>query len=145
LSQLTVRPIDPALSRELRRAVLRPKLPAGAEMPGDVRPGVVHLGAFDGPQLVSACLIYPEECPWLVGRTAWRLRSMATEPDARCSGAGSAILAAAARIVSDVGAQILWCLARDTAVGFYERNGFSSIGDLFAYGELTHLKMWRVV
>ena len=126
----------------MRRTVLRPALPADAPLPGDDETGVVHIGAFADGALLSACLVFAAPCPWLAGKRSWRLRSMATYPHARGRGAGAVVLAEAARIAGANGAEVLWCLARETAVGFYRRHGWAATGELFVAAGLPHLRMW---
>ncbi len=121
--------------------MLRPGCRAGRELPGEDQPGVVHLGAYDGQTLLSACLIFPEPCPWLPGEHAWRLRWMATDPQRRGSGAGTALLDEAQRIASADGATVLWCLARETAVGFYLRHGWTPFQTLFDTDLGPHQRM----
>ncbi len=71
--------ISAAESRALRRAVLRPHLPADAPLPGDDLPDGVHVGAIDDEGVVvGTCFVYPDACPWRPGRPAWHLRQMAT-------------------------------------------------------------------
>jgi hypothetical protein len=62
-TSISVRQVTAAESRELRRSVLRPGLPSGSVLPGDDEPGVVHLAAYDGDNLLSACLIFPRGMP----------------------------------------------------------------------------------
>jgi GNAT superfamily N-acetyltransferase len=137
------RPIPAQLSAELRRSVLRPNLAPGSALPGDDEPNVLHLGAFQGETLASACLIFPEPCPWFPQRRAWRLRSMATEPAARGVGLGRLLLIEAARQASAASAEILWCLAREGAVGFYLHSGWQGYGELFDTDLGPHLRMWQ--
>jgi GNAT superfamily N-acetyltransferase len=143
----TTEVIEGQLSRELRRSVLRPNHPLGALLPGDDQADVVHLGAFAdtgaGRVLASACLIFPQQCPWLPERDSWRLRSMATDPAWRATGAGSEILSAARHIVTRAGADVLWCLAREPAIAFYRRNGFVEFGELFDTELGPHKRMWQ--
>lgn len=142
MAEASARMIDPLESMELRRSVLRPNLAPGSALPGDDMFGVVHLGAFDGSTLASACLVFPEPCPWQPRRTAWRLRSMATDPDRRGAGFGALVLAEAERTARSRSAEILWCLARDSAVGFYQRHGWISYGPVFDTDLGPHQRMW---
>jgi GNAT superfamily N-acetyltransferase len=141
-SPFDTRRITAADSRELRRSVLRPALPVGAELPGDDREGVVHLGAFRGDLLVSTCLICPEECPWQPGRTAWRLRGMATAEEHRGTGAGAAVLTEAAAVARAERAELLWCQARTGAVEFYRAHDWRVHGEVFENEVGPHLRMW---
>lgn len=140
--------IDPALTRELRRAILRPSLPAAASLPGDDLPDAVHFGVRIGQAIVSTCFVFPDPCPWLPERSpAWHLRQMATAPEHRGRGyAGLAVVAALAHVRA-AGADILWLQARERAVPMYERHGFIGVGELFTDEEHTvpHLRMWQPV
>lgn len=142
----TVTVVDETRTRELRRSVLRPTLEVGAPLPGDDVPGAVHLGAVDADGTVACtCFVYADPCLWLPGRPAWHLRQMATRPDRRGAGLGAAVVAAALEQVRAHGAQILWCNARETAVGFYERQGLERHGGVFTdeRHEIPHVRMWR--
>jgi len=142
MAELTVRLIDAGQSRELRRAALRPHLEPGTALTGDDLPGALHLAAFDGSSLVSACMILPQPCEWQPGRPAWRLRSMATEPAVRRTGAGAAVLRAAAEVARDRDAELLWCRARQPAIGFYQRCGWQLHGEPFTTEYGPHRYMW---
>ena len=113
-------------------------------MPGDDRPDAVHFAAWakDGT-VISACLVAPQPCPWLPELApAWVLRQMATQPEWRGTGAGAAVLAA---VIEDLSPGALWCHAREAAVAFYLRHGFTPHGQLFIDEELgiPHLRLWR--
>jgi GNAT superfamily N-acetyltransferase len=138
--------VDEARTRELRRSVLRPTLRPAELLPGDDVPGGVHLGAVDADGTVACtCFVYADPCPWLPGRPAWHLRQMATRPDRRGAGLGAAVVAAALELARAQGAEILWCNARETAAGFYERQGFERHGGVFTDERHTipHVQMWR--
>jgi GNAT superfamily N-acetyltransferase len=142
MAEMTVRLVDAAHTRELRRSVLRPHFAPDDEMPGDEHADALHVAAFAGSSLASACLIFPEPCPWQPGRPAWRLRSMATDPAARGTGAGTAVARLAAETAKDRGAELLWCEARESAVSFYLRCGWQLHGERFSTGYGPHRYMW---
>ena len=54
---------------------------------------------------------------------------MATEPECRGTGLGTAVLEAILDHVSCLGHGLVWCHARVPAVGFYERAGFVTRGE----------------
>jgi GNAT superfamily N-acetyltransferase len=143
----TAEVIDGQLSRELRRSVLRPHYAVDAVLPGDGEADVVHLGVFAdtdaGLVLASTCMIFPRQCSWLPEAEAWQLRSMATHPDWRGTGAGTEILRGARAIATEAGATVLWCQAREPAIGFYRRNGFVEFGELFDTELGPHRRMWQ--
>ena len=140
---ILIRQISADDVRPLRHRVLRPG--QGYEetrYPGDSRPETVHLGAFDGDRLVGIASLYRE------GREGpgWRLRGMATDADVRGAGFGAALLAACADHVAAAGGGELWCNARLSAVGFYQRAGFDVVSEQFDVAGIgPHLVMARAV
>jgi GNAT superfamily N-acetyltransferase len=138
---------DAAATTELRRAVLRPDWAPGSAMPGDDDATFVHLAARDEDgRVVGACVLLPRPCPAAPGRTpAWQLRGMATAADARGQGIGTAVVEAAVREATDRGGALLWCEARESAIGFYAAHGFTGTGARYAHAETgrPHLMMLR--
>jgi predicted N-acetyltransferase YhbS len=121
----------------LRRMVLRP----GQEVrPSDYdsSPGIRHVVAVQGDEVVGCATIYPSAHDGEVG--AWQLRGMAVAPDLQGKGIGAAVLRVAIDIARGAGAPLLWANARVTALGFYERLGFEVVGEEYVYGplELPH-------
>ncbi len=141
----TVGILDGQLTRELRRSVLRPALAPDAPLPGDDVPDGVHFGATDAGAVVCTCFVYADPCPWLPERPAWHLRQMATAPQRRGEGLGADVVAAAADYVRSQGAELLWCNARESAVGFYARCGFAAHGGSFTDEQhpIPHRRMVR--
>jgi GNAT superfamily N-acetyltransferase len=124
--QIEVREISPADTRPLRREVLRPQQSL-EELASHEPAGSVAFGAFTGGELVAVGLI---------GRDGdepgdWRVRGMATKPDARGRGAGSRILQALVQHATAHGATRVWCNARTPALTLYERAGFVATSDEF--------------
>jgi GNAT superfamily N-acetyltransferase len=139
---------DADTTRELRRAVLRPGWPVGSTMHGDDDPAALHFAAFDGAEVVGACLILPRQYPERPELLpAWQLRGMATAASRRRSGIGGRLLTAVLAHLASLSARILWCEARDPAIPFYERHGFEVDGAGFAHAEtgIAHHHMWRPV
>jgi predicted GNAT family N-acyltransferase len=117
---------------ELRGAILRP---TGGEITwaGDEDPATFHLAArTDDDRVVGVVRFSPAPCPWRpLASTPWQLRGMATDERVRGSGAGRALLADGLRRVAARGADLVWCDARTSAAGFYERFGFTVVTDEF--------------
>jgi len=77
---------------------------------------------------------------------AWRLRAMATADGFRGQGLGRVVLDAIIDHVAAFGGGLLWCGARVRAVPFYERAGFSTLGEFYEEPIVgTHVLMWRSV
>jgi predicted GNAT family N-acyltransferase len=112
----------------LRAAVLRPGGDPAA-MAGDDDPATIHLAArtADG-RIVGVARFSPAACPWRPeARAPWQLRGMATDPVVRGSGAGRILVIEGLARVAARGGDLVWCDARVTAAGFYERMGFAVV------------------
>lgn len=126
---VTVRFLDFATEtqalRDLRMRVLYPgRSPERADYPGDAQ--AVHIGAFtDTGELAGCASLFHQEGGMI------QLRGMATSDAVRGTGAGLAIVRFAENYARKQGAARLWCNARATAVGFYERCSWTTEGDEF--------------
>jgi GNAT superfamily N-acetyltransferase len=138
----------------LRHAVLRPhQSREEARFPRDGEATTAHFCAQDkAGAIVSVATAWPEEMDWPLGAAApgpgpeWRLRGMATSPEWRGKGAGAAVLEAVEAHVARTGGGVLWCNARLTAAGFYERAGMLPAGEPWEEPVIgPHVKMWKVV
>jgi ribosomal protein S18 acetylase RimI-like enzyme len=125
MTEIQLRPIPLAETRALRREVLRPNLPI-AELAGHEPAGAVAFGAFADDELVAVGLIGPEGQPG-----DWRVRGMATRPDARGQGAGTQVLDALVQHAIAHGAKRIWCNARVRALNLYQRAGFAIASEEF--------------
>jgi len=95
--------------------------------PGDVT--FVAL-ADDGALLGSARLL------GAVGDASRQVRQVAVEPGTRAAGVGRALMSALEARAALEGATEVWLNARDTAIAFYERLGYTAEGPEFV-SELT--------
>jgi GNAT superfamily N-acetyltransferase len=144
----TVRPVPIERTLALRKAVLRPYLPEGDPyvLADDHLPTTVVFGAVTPDETVIGIgRLTPEPPPFTTERKqSWRLRGMATSPESRNVGVGSAVLRALIGYVADSGGGILWCNARVGALGLYERGGLQRWGDVWEEPRIgPHVVMWR--
>jgi GNAT superfamily N-acetyltransferase len=120
----TAERVEVAEVRPLRAAILR----GGGELetavwPGDDDPRAGHYAVRDsGGEIVAVGSVVLEG-------PGWRVRGMATAPEARGRGLGSIILAALLAHARDHGDGTVWCNARPRAMPLYERAGFVPVGD----------------
>jgi GNAT superfamily N-acetyltransferase len=139
---IEVRRIPAHRTWELRQRVLRPHQRI-EEMNyfGDHDPDTAHFGAFVGDELLSIGSIYlaPLKSPHASlpedGRS-WQLRGMATAPGRSGGGLGAAVLKAALEHAASnpaarKGGSVMWCNAREAALGFYEKFGFAAVSGTF--------------
>jgi predicted GNAT family N-acyltransferase len=135
----TTRSISAQEVLPLRLEVLRPgRPPETAIFAGDDLPTTTHWGAFtpQGELVAIATLMEgsPKPDKSAEGGTGaapgWQLRGMASSPSVRGQGYGAAVLQA---VVDHVKARngLLWCNARESAVGFYLGFGFKTEGKIF--------------
>jgi len=130
---MEIRSISFLQARSIRREVLRPCGPeSDIAYPGDAGDSARHFGAFDGDKLTGVATFLPEPCPDGQGTAAWRLRGMATIRPAQARGVGGQLLRHGIECASTQGVRVIWCYGRTTARAFYERHGFSAVGEEFA-------------
>lgn len=93
----------------------------------DASPGAWHLGAVDAMgQVVATSSFYSVPCPLRPeALPAVQLQFMAVDPMVQDRGIGSAVMAEAIRRLKAADAVVLWASARDTALSFYRRFGFT--------------------
>jgi predicted GNAT family N-acyltransferase len=124
--QITVDEVAAEVTYGLRAAVLRPD---GGEITwaGDEDPATFHLAAHSGEMVVGVVRFSPAPCPWRTATAPWQLRGMATDAAERGTGVGRAMVAHGLARVAARGGDLVWCHARVTAAGFYERMGFTAV------------------
>jgi predicted GNAT family N-acyltransferase len=132
VSSVSVDEVPAEETYALRGAVLRPN---GGEViwAGDEDPATFHLAARTADGDVAGVVRFsPAPCPWRpLARAPWQLRGMATGPAVRGSGAGRLLVAEGLSRVAARGGDLVWCDARMSAAGFYERMGFTVVTDEF--------------
>ena len=113
---LVLKPITADQTLALRQRVLWPGKPLEfVRVPKDDT--ALHLGAFDRDKLVGVASFYPIE------DTA-QLRKLAVDPAFQGQGIGAKLVLAGAESLRKTDLKTMWCDARVTAIGFYERLGF---------------------
>ncbi|MBM4383755.1 MAG: GNAT family N-acetyltransferase [Deltaproteobacteria bacterium] len=128
--------------RPLRHLVLRPGRPfEETAFPGDDAPSAVHFGAFRNHELLAVATLLDSPHPERAGR-ACQVRGMASHPNVRGAGYGAAALAACVAEARARGAALVWCNAREAALGFYLRAGFVATGERFEIAGIgPHFRM----
>lgn len=94
----------------------------------DKSEGAFHLGAFINDKLLSIASFFVQENTKLPNKPQYRLRAMASLPQAQNKGCGRALLSYASKELKERGQSFLWCDAREVATGFYEKLGFQKLG-----------------
>lgn len=139
LDDVTIHRVGSDAVRPLRVAVLRPGMsPHASVYAGDGSPATGHFAALYGARVAGVATVLCEDArdrprpsePFPPG-PAWRLRGMAVEPAHRGQGVGARLLTRCVSHVMDGGGRVVWCNAREVAVGFYRANGWRVVSDVF--------------
>ena len=126
-----IRPITAEQTRPIRQRVLRPHQAASELVyPGDDASDSFHLGAYRDDELLAILSMYfmpkPDETS-----PAWRIRGMAAIPEAQGIGLGRTLVEVARDRAWASKRAPIWCNARQSAFGFYEKLGFVIEGGVF--------------
>ena len=132
-----------------------------ARFPEDADPDVFHIaacragpaagaqspaagpGAAPGRPVLACITFFPDPLPagaarvaglpadGPAARSAYRFRGMAAAPEVRGQGFGHAVLEAGLAELRRRGVHVVWCNGRTPATPFYERQGFTRVGEEF--------------
>lgn len=94
------------------------------EFHGDFDGNTFHLGYFNGNQLLGIVTIMKN------GEVA-QIRGMAVEQQQQGKGIGRELMLEAEKILTQENVHKIWMNARETAVPFYEKLGYSIEGEIF--------------
>lgn len=143
-----IRFITPEQTLPLRSLVLRDGLPEKECLfDHDMLPTTFHLGYFDEIGDLMCVLTCMKENHGKLPKDAYRLRGMATHPDARRKGYAKDLLTAAIEhIKTQLEIDYLWFNARTIAFPFYEALGFEFMSDEFEIpGIGPHREMFKMI
>jgi len=124
-------------THDLRRRVLRGGDPgASVVFEVDADPATVHLGLTEDGTVVAVSTWAVRPAPTGGGRGV-QLRGMAVEPGRQGHGLGRVLVRAGVARAREHGAAVVWASARDTALGFYRREGFAVVGEGYVPSEVA--------
>lgn len=93
-----------------------------------------HIGLFDSGRLLGVLILVP------LG-TDFRMRQFAVTADSRGMGVGRRLILFAEKFVREKGGTRIWFHARKTAVPFYEKQGYKTVGAPFVELSVPHIEM----
>lgn len=127
----------------LRMAVLREGTPSrDPRYPEDDLPDSLHLALRLDGEIVGTSTWLRRAWPLDADAPATQLRGMAVAASLQSRGLGAMLLQAGIERAREKQHVYVWARARDTAIRFYERNGFTVVGEAFtdeATGMSHHL------
>ena len=142
---INIRPMTSLEVRPLRLEVLRAGMVnQTVHFDGDDDPTTIHLGAFDQDQNnVGVSTWMQRPFPLAEEHQALQLRGMATAVNVQGQGIGALLLVAGQTYGREIGAHLIWANARDAALNFYKRHGYSTVGEGFieTVTQLPHHKV----
>jgi len=124
----------------LRRRVLREPLglvPTSEERAEEAQ--LIHLGAFDGAKLLGCLMLHD------VGNGEVRMRQVAIDFERQRAGVGTQLVRFSEDVARRRGFRKMVLHARDTAVPFYERLGYTGKGEPFLEVTIPHLAMEKAL
>ena len=99
----------------------------------------ILMGAFEDDRLLGCCLLTRMDAFTI------RLRQMAVPNNMQGKGVGRALMIFAENIARDLGYRKLCMHARQTAVGFYQKLGYSISGEPFEEVTIPHYIMEKAL
>jgi len=146
--KIQIRRVDVEKILDLRHRILRAGLPPeAARFEGDEAPTTLHWAAFaldaagrEGGRAIGCLSLMLNS---LDAEPAWQLRGMAVDGPQQRNGLGRTLLARAEEAAASEGkAGWLWCNARVPAAGFYQKQGWTTISEVFEIPAAgPHVKM----
>lgn len=124
MENLHIEQIRPELTWRLRREVLYSAEPLHAMEMEEDNLGL-HFGAFYDNQLVSVVSLFQKG-------NDFQFRKFAVAPQLQHKGIGNKLLQYITDFTVAQGGKRLWCNARLSALGFYNKAGFTSTGIIFS-------------
>ncbi len=121
---IQIEQIHPIVTLRIRHEAMYPDQPYDIVKLENDNDGI-HFGLYVGNNLTSVVSLFEEgaEC---------QFRKLATLPEAQGKGYGAMLLNHIIKYESAHGAKKIWCNARVSASGFYEKAGFKKTGKTFS-------------
>lgn len=121
---MQIEQIRPELTWRLRQRVLYPAQKI-YEMEMDEDNYGIHFGAFNDNELIAVVSLFQNG-------TDFQFRKFAVDESMQGKGVGKAMLNYMQDFAIAEGASRIWCNARLSAVGFYQKFGYSQTGNFFS-------------
>jgi GNAT superfamily N-acetyltransferase len=120
----------------LRQKVLKPNSELSAcYLPKDNDTDTFHLAVKENNEIIAIGTFNKSNLNFFKEENQYNLKGMATCKDYQGKNVGTMLMEFAISHLSSKGVTLLWCNARVSSMGFYEKMGFKPIGDVFEIGQ----------
>jgi GNAT superfamily N-acetyltransferase len=144
---IKIKPIEALATYSVRHPVLRTGKPQeSCRFEGDDLDTTHHLGLFVNEQLVGVVTLMRMNHSLFQDQIQFQMRGMAVLPEFQGKGLGAQLVLKAEEYVRNQASTILWFNARESAVLFYKKMKFNTIGVPFEIKEIgRHYVMFKAL
>ena len=128
---------------QIRKEVLRKNIDLPYTFNGDLEKETIHLGLYLNNNLTGVVSFMKSTHKDLKGEQ-YQLRGMAILHELQGKGYGKILILNGIEKLKKKQIEIVWCNARVSALHFYQKNGFQTIGDEFDIPKIGgHFVMYK--
>jgi GNAT superfamily N-acetyltransferase len=131
----------------VRQEVLRKGKPIETcQFKGDDDENTVHFGLYQKEQLIGIISIFKEKNNLFQEKNQFQIRGMAVLEEFQGKGFGAELVKVAENYCINQNVDLIWFNAREIAVSFYKKLGYTSIGDSFLIPDVgIHFAMYKKI
>ena len=139
--------IDSTQTYYVRQKVLRPGKPIdSAHFDGDELQTTHHFGFSISDKIVAVLSLYNNRNALFDELSQFQLRGMAVLPEYQNRNIGNQLLDFAEDYAKNLNIELIWCNARESAVGFYSARSYHISGDIFPIADVgEHYVMYKKI
>lgn len=128
---IEIKQIEATQTYPLRIKILRKGIRKNFHFLGDNKSSTFHLGAFQKNTIIGIVTFIQKEHPKLNGKLSYQLRGMAVSKKHQNKGVGKLLIEKSYHYLREKKCSLVWCNAREVALGFYENLSFKKVGKSF--------------
>ena len=144
---MEIKKISSSATYPVRHEVLRKGKPIETcQFKGDDDENTVHFGLYQKEQLIGIISIFKEPSILFLEKNQLQIRGMAVLEEFQGKGFGAELVKAAENYCINQNVDLIWFNAREIAVYFYKKLGYTSIGDSFLIPDVgIHFAMYKKI
>lgn len=129
----------------VRQEVLRKGKPIETcHFNGDDATTTTHFGLFENENIIGVVSVFKTNSLLFSEKTQFQIRGMAVLENFQSKGYGEQLLKAAEKFCWQEKANLIWFNAREKAVSFYKKSGYTVLGDSFNIPDVgIHFVMFK--